>query len=296
MNPPPSSVTFRPAWSASLGSLPVGLALARERDWLLAWDQSHWLYVLNHAGQRQGQFRFRGNLAGAFCADDGSAYAAIGNKGEIVWLAPDLMPRWQHTLPNPALTCAMDPFGQYLAVADTRSHVTLFNNQGQQKVSLQTPRPMHYLAFVPQTPVLIGCADYGLVGGFGLEGSMHWRDGLVAHAGSLSVNGDGSRILIACFSEGLQGYDLNGKKLERLPVIEPYRLASQSFIGQYILVAGMSNRLYLLDSAGKGLGSQPVGKSIAAVALSALGDQATVALTDGPIVRWDIREEGIQAS
>ena len=292
MNPPSSSVNFRPAWSVSLGSSPVGLALARERDWLLAWDQSHWLYVLNHAGQRQGQFHFPGNLAGACCADDGSAYAAVGNKGEVAWLAPDLMPRWQHTLPNPALTCAMDPFGQYLAVAGSRGHVTFFHNQGQQKVSVQTPRPMHYLAFVPQAPVLIGCADYGLVAGFGLDGSMRWRDGLVAHAGSLSVNGDGAKIFIACFSEGLQGYDLNGKKLERMPVIEPYRLVSQSFVGQSILVAGMSNRLYLLDSVGKALGTQPVDKSIAALALSAMGDHATAALTDGPIVRWHIRQEG----
>jgi hypothetical protein len=290
MNQANSHAIFRPAWSASLGSSAVGLALAREKDWLLAWDQSHWLYVLNHAGQRQSQFHFPGNLSGACCADDGSAYVAVGNKGEIAWLAPDLMPRWQHSLPNPALACAMDPFGQFLAVADARCQVMLFNNQGQEKVSLQTPRPMHHLAFVPQAPVLIGCADYGLVAGFGMDGSMRWRDGLVAHAGSLSVSGDGSKILVACFSEGLQGYALDGTKLERLPVIEPYRLVTQSFIGQSILVAGMSNRVHLLDPAGKALATQPVDKPIVALGLSALGDHATVATADGTIVRWNIRQ------
>src|SRR5260370_5852244 len=220
MKPPESSkANFRPAWSAALGSAPLGLTLAREKDWLLAWDQGHWLYLLNQAGQRQGQFHFPGTLAAACCADDGSAYAAAGNKGEIVWLAPDLMPRWQHTLLQPALAAAMDPFGQYLVVADTRGHLTLFNNQGQEKISLQTARPMHHLAFVPMAPVLVGSADYGLVACFGLDGSMRWRDGLVSHAGALSVSGDGSKILIACFSDGLQAYDLAGNKRDRLRVL-----------------------------------------------------------------------------
>src|SRR5579864_9464945 len=215
MNPsePPDDAPrkFHPAWSASLGSSPVGLNLAREKDWLLAWDNSNWLYLLNHAGQRQGQFHFPGALTAACCADDGSACAAVGGKGEVIWLAPDLMPRWQNNLPHPALAAASDSFGQFLAVADARGHLILFNNQGQETTRLQTPRPMHHLAFVPAAPFLVGSADYGLVGAFGMDGSTRWRDGLVAHAGSLSVNGDGSKILVACFSEGLQGYDLEGK-------------------------------------------------------------------------------------
>jgi hypothetical protein len=296
MNPPESPDVarwrFHPAWSSSLGSSPAGLTLAREKDWLLVWDQANWLYLLTHAGQRQGQFHFPDTLAAACCADDGSAYAAVGAKGEVIWLAPDLMPRWQHTLPHPALAVATDSFGQYLAVADARGHLIFFDNQGRETARLQTPRPMHHLAFVPAAPVLIGSADYGLVAAFALDGSTRWRDGLVAHAGALSVNGDGSKILVACFSEGLQGYDLEGKKLERLPVIEPYRLVSQSFTGQAILVAGMSNRLLLLDQAGRALGEQSTDKPIAAIALSALGDHATAAFSDGPIVRWNIRRAG----
>src|SRR5262245_28541848 len=287
MNPAPS-FSFRPAWSASLSAKPAGLALARERDWLLAWDQSHWLYILNHAGQREVQVHFPRNTTASCCADDGSAFAAVGSKGEVVWLAPDFMPRWQHALPRPALAAAMDPFGQYLAVSDVRGQVTVLDNQSREVTRLQTARPMHYLAFVPQAPLLVGCADYGLVGCFDLDGNMRWRDGLVSHAGALSVNGDGTKILIACFSEGLQGYDLAGKKLPPLPVLEPYRLVSQAFTGQSILLAGRSNRLYLLDSVGNTLATEPADKPIAALALSALGDHATVALADGSIVRWNI--------
>src|SRR5438552_11814364 len=127
MNPGQPTLSFQPAWSQSLNGSPRGLALVRERDWILAWDQNHWLYLFDHAGHGQGQVRFAGRLVAACCADDGSAYAAVGNRGEICWLAPDLTTRWQHALSSPAVTVTMDPFGQYLAVSDDRGNVHLFN-------------------------------------------------------------------------------------------------------------------------------------------------------------------------
>src|ERR1700724_2930009 len=96
--PPHAKFAFQPAWAHSLSAGPRGVALVRERDWVLAWDHSHWLYLLNHAGQRQGQIRFPGALVCVAAADDGSAYAAAGSKGELCWLAPDLMSRWQKNL------------------------------------------------------------------------------------------------------------------------------------------------------------------------------------------------------
>jgi hypothetical protein len=153
---------------------------------------------------------------------------------------------------------------------------------------LSTPRPLHHLAFVPTAPILVGCADYGLVTSFDLSGTTRWRDGLVAHAGALSLCGDGSRILIACFSDGLQAYSLDGQRQPRMPVAEPCRLVSLAFTGRFILAAGLTNRLFLLDGEGQTLASQLAEKPIAAVALSALGDYAVVALGDGAIARLDI--------
>ena len=41
------------AWTQSLPNSTRGLALARERGWVLVWDDKHWLYLLNHAGAVQ---------------------------------------------------------------------------------------------------------------------------------------------------------------------------------------------------------------------------------------------------
>jgi hypothetical protein len=280
----------RQLWSQPIAVAPRGVALAREKGWLLAWDDKHWLYLLNGSGERQGQTRTPRDLTVACCAEDGTQYAAAGSKGEVWWLAPDLVPRWERSVPHRAVAAAMDPFGQYLAVADSRGAVRLFDRYGRTVSQLQSPRPLHHLAFVPAAPLLVGSADYGLVTCFDLAGNWVWREGLVAHVGSLAVSGDGSRIILACFTEGLQRYSLAGKKMGRLPLAEPCRLTALTFDGSSAAVAGLSNRLLLLDADGRTLVNYLLPRPAAALALAALGDTAVVGLADGPLLGIDLRE------
>src|SRR5438552_17435935 len=95
--PPPSPAAFpmRPLWSQPLAAPARGLALAREKGWVLAWDEAHWLYLLNQKGERQAQVHAPAALAAACCADDGSACAAVGGRGEVWWLAPGPTTPWE---------------------------------------------------------------------------------------------------------------------------------------------------------------------------------------------------------
>jgi hypothetical protein len=281
---------MRPLWSLSLGARPRGLALAREKGWTLAWDEANWLHLLNQKGERQAQVRAPAALAAACCSDDGSAYAAVGTGGEVWWLAPDLMTRWDRSLSAQAVTAVLDPFGQYVAVADTRGKAHIFNRLGKTVCRIQSPRPLHHLAFIPAAPVLLGAAESGLVAGFDLTGRCLWRDGLVAHIGSLSVSGDGGQVALACFSEGILRYDRTGAKLARLTTAEACRLVSVSFDGRLLLVGGLASRLLLLDAGGKPVGSHRVETSVVGLALAPLGDAAVVALSDGPIVKLRLKQ------
>jgi hypothetical protein len=229
-------------------------------------------------------------LVTACCADDGSAYAAVGARGEVWWLTPDLTVRWERSVPRKAVAVALDPFGQYAAVSDARSGLHVFNRHGGRVSETQTPRALHYLAFVPAAAFLLGSADFGLVGCYEVTGRCAWRDGLVAHVGSLAVSGDGALVALACFTEGVQRYNVAGKNLGRLTVGEPCRLAALSFDGRHILAAGLSNRLMLLDSSGQTQGTHPLDKAPVAVVLGALADRAAAAFGDGTLLCLDVRE------
>ncbi len=288
--PVPLRAALQPLWVQHLAADLRGLALARETNGILLWAKNSWLYLLNQAGQRQAQVQTSEALAGACCADDGSAYVALGGNGDIWWLAPDLTLRWRRSLAHRGVAAALDPFGQYLAVADSRGNLHLFDRHGRQLFQVANPRPLHYLAFVPAAPLLVGCADYGLVAGFEpTTGHCLWRDGLVAHVGALTVNGDGEQILLACYTEGLQRYNQTGRNQGRVSVGEPCYLAALSFEGHLTLAASLSSRLLLLDRTWQTLCTYPLDKPAVDLALTALGDAAVVALADGRVLGFEVQ-------
>jgi hypothetical protein len=275
--------SLKPVWSRDLPSGARGLALARERGWVLAWDEAGWLSLFNHAGNKQAQRHFP-ELLTATAADDGTAYATAGQNGEIWSLAPDLSLRWETKLSARPTALALDSFGQYLAAGDVHGQVRIHDRAGKMICQATLPRPLHFLVFVPTVPVLLGSADFGLVAALNLRGDQLWLDGLVANVGGLAVDGQGQQILLACFSDGLHRYDHEGKKQERLTTPEPCRLVSQSFDGNRILMANLQNRLFLLTAQGKAVGSQEMDRAIVGLALGPLGKEAFVALANGPVV------------
>src|SRR5258707_6733924 len=128
--PAPTRGIPRPLWSLTLSGYPRGLALARETGWLLAWDEKNWLYLVNRKGERQAQNPARGTLTAACCAEDGSTYVAVGERGQVWWLAPDLSPRWERSVGHRVVTAALDPFGRYLALSDAKANLHILDRQG----------------------------------------------------------------------------------------------------------------------------------------------------------------------
>jgi WD40 repeat protein len=281
---------MRLVWSQTIPAPLRGLSLARERETILAWDGQDGLFLFDHAGKIQGQRPSPAPIAAACCAEDGSVYAVAGSQTPMVcWLAPDLAPRWQRPLRQRATALAVEPLGRCLAVADAGGSLRVLNARGRTLWQATTLRPLHYLAFVPEKPVLVGAADFGLVVCFGASGECLWRDGLVAHVGSLAVSGEGSSVLLACFSDGLVRYNTSGPEQQRLPLESPCPLVALSYDGDSLLTADRQNRLCLRDSKGVLRDHLNLDAPVVAVAMGALGDYAVVGLANGAIQRFDER-------
>jgi hypothetical protein len=264
--------------------------LARESETVLVRDGRDGLVLFNHAGLIQARRPAPVPVAAAGCAEDGSAYAIGGSQMPTVyWLAPDLTVRWQRPLPQRATALAVEPRGRCVAVADAGGTLHLFDARGRTLWQATTPRALHHLAFVPEKSVLVGAADFGLVVCFGAVGECLWRDGLVAHIGSLAVSGDGSCVLLACFSDGLYRYSTVGPKQQRIPLENPCRLAVLSYSGDTLLTVGRPDCAYLRDGKGEVRGQLNLGSSVVALSLGALADYAIVGLINGTMHRFDHR-------
>jgi outer membrane protein assembly factor BamB len=273
-------------WSLAVAGMVRDLSLARETGWTFLRDDNNWLYLLDREGNRQAQLRAPRELTTTACADDGSALVAGGKDGDVWSLAPDLMPRWHYPLGQRLEAVAADPLGHYVAAADAGGGLSLLTRKGRLVWKVQTPRPLRFLAFVPEAPFLLGCADYGLVACFDVKGTMVWRDGLVAHVGALAASGDGSTIALACFTDGLYRYSLKGPPPARQPLSgdNPCRLVALSYDGHSVLTTGLSSGVLLLDERGRVRGEHNLDAPASALALAALADRAVVGTSDGHVL------------
>lgn len=288
--PKPVSPSIRPTWTLSLGTRLRGLSLAREKGWLFVWDENHWVHLFDPRGKKQGQVHAADKLAAVCPAEDGSGLALVGRNGQVWWLAPDLSPRSETTLGQRLVAAAVDPFGQYLALADGTAHLHILDRRNRPIVQVETPRPLHHLSFVPALPLLVGGADYGLVACYDLAGNCTWRDGLVAHIGSLACAGEGDPLTLACFSEGLVRYSASGAKRATWTLSDTSRLAALSFDGRYTLAITHGHLALLLDEQGQTQASYPLSGSAVGLALAPLANEAYVALTDGTLLCLDLTD------
>jgi hypothetical protein len=243
---------------------------------------------MDRSGTRHAQLRAPRDLSALDCSDEGASFVVGGKEGDLWWLAPDLMPRWQRTLGKRVDAVAVDPLGQRVAAADAGGNVSLFTRKGRPLWQVQSPRPLRFLAFVPEAPFLIGSADFGLVALFDARGHMVWRDGLVAHVGSLGTSGDGSVIVLACFTDGLNRYSIKNARPKRQPLPEACRLAALSYDGQTTLTAGLTSTIALLDRKARVVGDHKMDAPATVLAMSALADRCVLGTAVGLVqcLRW----------
>jgi hypothetical protein len=277
-------------WSQTVGSSLRGLSAARERGWLLVWDNQQNLTLLNQSGHLQAQARAPCDVVAASAADDGRSFVAVGREGQVYLLAPDLTPRWQRSITGRATALALDSFAQRIAVADAEGGVHLLDEAGNLLWRADNPRPLQFLSFVPEKPAVVGSADFGLVVCFDAVGRCLWRDGLVAHIGSLATSGDGETIALACFSEGACCYGVaEGPKARRMVgAVAPCRLLACSYTGHLWLTVGLEPRLTLRDPDGVVRAETAVEGRPVAIALDPTGKVAAVAMKEGPLMAFEV--------
>ncbi len=263
--------------------------LSREQGSCLVWDDSDHISLIDRTGRFRSQFHAPDRIACAAASDDGSAIAAAFGSGKLAFFGDDFTPQWEKSLPYSIRSVALDSFGQYLAVGDKSGALHAIDRKGNVIWQTSTARPLLYLGFIPESPHVVGAADFGLVTCHEFSGRCAWRDAPVSHVGSMTMTGDGSRICFSCYSDGLRSYSLEGARLPRHNATVPCRLAAIAHDGHCLLLADTTSRIHLLDMRGESIWSDALEKPPTALALDALGHRAVLALPDGRVVCLDMR-------
>lgn len=279
---------LRPQWSRPTDARLSGLSLAREAGLVFAWDEAQSLYLWDLDGRRRARQAFIQPIAAAGMSDDGSHVVVAGKHGLIWWLNAQLELRFDQALPIHPLALAVESLGRYVAVSDHERHTYLLARSGRLAATVDTPRPLRFLSFVATQPWFLGAADYGYVACFDMNGRCLWRDAPVSYIGSLSADGDGQNVVLACFSNGLLRHHAPGGHGEFLPTFEPCRLATMDFDASLMFLAGEAGSLSLLNRGGEVIASLSIERPAVALALGALGEVGVYGLADGHVALVDI--------
>jgi hypothetical protein len=214
--------------------------------------------------------------------------AAIGKRGQVWLLTPDFVTVFERSIPACPIALAMEALGRRIAIADDAGGLHILDRSGQILWRASVARPLLHLAFVPESPTLVGSAEYGLVYAFDRDGKGLWRDGLVAHVGGMAVAGDGARILLACFTEGLMGYSVTQSQRRQLARAAPSRLVALDYRGEVLVTTGLANELALRGAEGEIKEVLMLPANATAITLDALGTSVVVMLANGEIARVEL--------
>ena len=286
------------AWTVVTDAPLKGLALAREAGAVFAWDEADQLYRVDASGEFQSVARAPGKVIGAAISDDGSLVALLG-EGANLWLMDgDFEILHERSSIAEPISVAIDPHGRYVAVGSRINVAQFYNRHGKAAGKFETKQPLSSIVFVPDKPFLVGIGAYGSIAGIGLsprgatgslDGEVVWYEPLMSGVGRLATTGDGAMTLIACYTHGVQRFDIEGHAEGAYHLGGSPSHAVPDFAGRTIAVATLEGELAILSGAGNVRWRTTLNRPAIALETDALGRYVVYGQATGEIVRLDLQ-------
>ncbi len=281
-NPP----TLR--WAFTLEAPLVALDLGRESGEVLAADDSGGLYRIGRRGELLKSSQSLRGIRVVAWSDTNAAGAVIVGDRKVLRLNGNLEAEWSVGLPEAALGVALAPYGRQTAISLANGGNILLGEQSEQLSIFETARPLKWIQFLANKPVLIGAAEYGQVCAHRINGERLWSEKCFASLGEMCAAANGELILVAGFNQGIQSFDGDdGSTRDSYLTEGTVSRVGCSFDAERIAAATLEHHLYWLNSSGRLLWSTEVDEEIVRVICDPLGDWLLVGLRSGHILRLD---------
>jgi hypothetical protein len=287
------------AWTLVTDSPLKGLALAREAGTILVWDEGNQLYLFDRDGESHSMSRVPSKILTGTISDDGSLIALLVETDEagLLLLDADFNVQHERAAPSEPTCMAVDPHGRYLAIGTRLNALHFINRFGRPAGRLETMEPLSHLCYVPDRPLLLGAAAFGMLVGIAIapgrpEGKLGaeilWQDRLMSNVGRLAINGDGAMILASCFTLGVQRFDLRGRNEGSYHLGGTVSQAIPDFPGRTIAASTLEGDLAVMNAAGNVRWRTRLARPIVALEIDPLGRYVIYGHATGELGRLDL--------
>lgn len=276
-------------WSFRPDNPLARIAVAREPGSIFCLDEAGHLYRLDRDGSLGSVNRLRDELVEIAWSDTGNLGAAIVGSRGLMTLRHDLSVRWTITLPEEILSLAVDPHGHYICATLADGGTVVYSSLKKKVCAFETIRPLAHIRFLASEPVLIAAAEHGLLCCYTLGGEKLWDEQVLSNCGSLSVSGDGGRLMMASFTHGVQVFDDIGESVGAYMVEGTASMAATSFTGDKVAAYTLERHCFWIDEDGEPLWMGELPEDAIDIAIDPLGDWIALGLPEAGICKfgWD---------
>ncbi len=277
----------RVSWIYTSGKGVKALALARETGDLFVADDDRGLARIDSRGELSYLTRLPRSARLVAISDDGQWGSAVVDYGTLFRFDRGLKFVWETELAEPCMAIAMAPFGYHMAAALSDGVTEILNERKRRIAKFETVRPLASLEFGTQAPLLFGAAEHGLIGCYELSGGAVWQERYWSNVGDMATTGDGDLIYLAGSAHGVQTLDGDGGTVGAYVVEGTVRRVACSFEPRRVVASTIERKLFVMDSQGDVIWNGDTPEDVVDIACNAFGDEVTVALTSGEILRLD---------
>ncbi len=276
-------------WTVSTEAPLVALQMGRETGEVLAADEAGGLYLINRAGAISAVSRGRAPIRAIAWGDTGGGGIALVGKRTLYWFNRGLKFDRKVVLSDRALNVALDAHAEYAVVSLEGGQNLIFDSPRKPIHDFTTYQPLAHLEFLVHEPAIFGVSAFGMFYKFEFSGNEIWGENLWSDVGGLSVSGNGSTILLACFAHGIQRYTGDGQSDGSYQLGETVSRISSSFNPYRMMAATIEQQLCWLDFQGQVLWSAATPHKTVAIHCDPLGYGAVCGFESGEIIRlsWD---------
>jgi hypothetical protein len=290
-----------PAWTVVTDAPLKGMTLAREAGSVFAWDEADQLYRIDPRGEFQSVARAPGRILAGAVSDDGALVGLLGEGSRLWLLDGDFELVHERSAIADPLAIAVDPHGRYLAVSSKMNVVQFYTRHAKLAGRFETRQPLSSMLFVPDRPFMVATGAYGSIMGIALipqgagsaiDGAIVWNEALMSGVGRLATTGDGAMTLVACFTHGVQRFDLEGRGEGAYHLGGSAGHAVPDFAGRSIAVTTLEGELAILNAAGNVKWRTTLSRPAMALEVDPLGRSVVYGQATGEIVRLDLQPTG----
>lgn len=259
---------------------------AAEARTLLLATANGFLVLLDQKGKQLRREKGFANLTHLAWAETGDFGIVALDGGKVVCLDRRLARLWEVELTGNVVGLAISPHGSHVAISVDSSQVHIVTTDKKEVGKFSTTRPLEFLQFAWERPVLLGAAEFGHLCCHTLSGEEEWNQNIMNNVGNMALTGDGKRILLSAFNHGVQVLNSEGQQKGSFVVDGIPDFVAIASSRRRLVTRTIEHRLYWLNFDGEiSWGCDFVADPPAHLCVGPMGDRLFMSTQSGRLLQ-----------